>query len=81
MEIIDELEPHRRNVYCGSIFYLGFRQDMDSSILIRTLLAEQGNLYCWAGGGIVVDSQPDEEYQETLDKVSRILPTLKQFMR
>ena len=81
MEIIDELEPDRRNVYCGSIFYLGFRQDMDSSILIRTLLAEQGNLYCWAGGGIVVDSQPDEEYQETLDKVSRILPTLERFIR
>ncbi|MBU3022930.1 aminodeoxychorismate synthase component I [Aestuariibacter sp. A3R04] len=77
MEIIDELEPHRRNVYCGSIFYLGLRQDMDSSILIRTLLAENGYLHCWAGGGIVIDSVATEEYQETLDKVSRILPVLE----
>ncbi|QJR82939.1 aminodeoxychorismate synthase component I [Alteromonas pelagimontana] len=79
MEIIDELEPHRRNVYCGSIFYLGFRQDMDSSILIRTLLAENGVLHCWAGGGIVLDSDADAEYQETLDKVSRILPALEKY--
>ncbi|MEG3767908.1 aminodeoxychorismate synthase component I [Alteromonas sp. 14N.309.X.WAT.G.H12] len=77
MEIIEELEPHRRNVYCGSLFYYGFRQDMDSSILIRTLLAENGTLHCWAGGGIVLDSDPIEEYQETLDKVARILPLLE----
>ncbi|MBU2976919.1 aminodeoxychorismate synthase component I [Alteromonas sp. C1M14] len=77
MEIIEELEPHRRNVYCGSLFYCGYRQDMDSSILIRTLLAENGTLHCWAGGGIVLDSVPQEEYQETLDKVARILPVLE----
>ena len=77
MEIIDELEPHRRSVYCGSIFYMGHRQDMDSSILIRTILAERGQLYCWAGGGIVIDSVATDEYQETLDKVSRILPILE----
>lgn len=76
MEIIDELEPHRRNIYCGSIAYVGIRNDMDSSICIRTLLAEQNNLYCWAGGGIVLDSEANDEYQESLDKVSKILPSL-----
>ena len=77
MEVIDELEPHRRHIYCGSIFYMGYREDMDSSICIRTVLAENNTLYCWAGGGIVLDSVPSEEYQETLDKVSKILPVLE----
>ncbi len=78
MEIIDELEPHRRHVYCGSMLYMGVRGDMDSSILIRTLLTEKNKIYCWAGGGIVLDSKADEEYQETLDKVAKILPVLDQ---
>ena len=76
MEVIDELEPDRRNIYCGSIFYMGFREDMDSSICIRTVLAENNTLYCWAGGGIVLDSDAADEYQETLDKVSKIIPVL-----
>ncbi|WP_282146223.1 aminodeoxychorismate synthase component I [Alteromonas stellipolaris] len=76
MEIIDELEVHRRNIYCGSIFYMGFREDMDSSICIRTLLGENNELHCWAGGGIVLDSVANDEYKETLDKVSKILPVL-----
>jgi para-aminobenzoate synthetase component 1 len=76
MEVIDELEPHRRNIYCGSIFYMGFREDMDSSICIRTVLAENNTLHCWAGGGIVLDSNANDEYQETLDKVSKIVPVL-----
>lgn len=77
MEIIDELEPSRRNIYCGSIGYISQDGAMDSSITIRTLLAENGQLYCWAGGGIVADSQGDAEYQETFDKVSKILPILE----
>lgn len=77
MEIIDELEPHRRNIYCGSVFYVGMKNDMDSSICIRTLLAEANRIHCWAGGGIVLDSEADSEYQETLDKVARILPVLE----
>ena len=76
MEVIEELEPHQRNIYCGSMLYLGCRGDMDSSICIRTLLAEDEKLYCWAGGGIVMDSVAEEEYQETLDKVANILPVL-----
>jgi para-aminobenzoate synthetase component 1 len=76
MQIIDELEPHKRNIYCGSIGYIGINRDMDTSICIRTLLCEHGKLFCWAGGGIVIDSNPEAEYQESLDKVSKILPLL-----
>lgn len=76
MEIIEELEPHRRNAYCGSIGYISVCGTMDTSITIRTLIAEQGQLHCWAGGGIVADSQEQAEYQETLDKLGRILPQL-----
>jgi len=49
---------------------------MDSNITIRTLLTEAGKIYCWAGGGIVADSEEQAEYQETFDKVARILPQL-----
>ncbi|WLS77119.1 aminodeoxychorismate synthase component 1 [Erwinia pyri] len=76
MEIIDALEPHRRNAWCGSIGYLSACGNMDTSITIRTLTAEQGMLYCSAGGGIVADSNEQSEYQETFDKVNRILPCL-----
>jgi para-aminobenzoate synthetase component 1 len=76
MEIIEELEPSRRSLYCGSMGYLSQDGQMDTSITIRTLVAEQGKLYCWAGGGIVADSEVDAEYQETFDKISRILPLL-----
>ncbi|RTZ16677.1 aminodeoxychorismate synthase component 1 [Vibrio aquaticus] len=76
MEIIEELEPHRRNAYCGSIGYISRHGRMDTSITIRTLVAEQGKLHVWAGGGLVADSQCEAEYQETLDKLSRILPVL-----
>lgn len=76
MQIIEQLEPQRRNAYCGSIGYLSFCGTMDTNIAIRTLLTEQGKIYCWAGGGIVADSQEQAEYQETFDKVGRILPLL-----
>nr|WP_255459208.1 aminodeoxychorismate synthase component 1 [Buttiauxella sp. A111] len=77
MEVIEELEPQRRNVWCGSIGYLSFCGNMDTSITIRTLTAEGGKLYCSAGGGIVADSVESAEYQETFDKVNRILPQLE----
>lgn len=86
MEIIDELEPHQRSVYCGSIGYISACGNMDTSITIRTLLCENKNktntktktntVYCWAGGGVVADSKVDCEYQETFDKVNKILPVL-----
>ena len=77
MEIIDELEPQRRNAWCGSIGYLSLCGTMDTSITIRTLTASGGQLYCSAGGGIVADSEEQAEYQETFDKVNRILQQLE----
>ncbi|TRW50033.1 aminodeoxychorismate synthase component I [Aliidiomarina halalkaliphila] len=78
MEIIDELEPHKRSIYCGSIGYFSQHGHSDTSITIRTLCCVDGHIYCWAGGGIVIDSDADSEYQETFDKVARILPVLEQ---
>ncbi|WP_262017341.1 aminodeoxychorismate synthase component 1 [Serratia liquefaciens] len=80
MEIIEELEPQRRNAYCGSIGYISACGTMDTNITIRTLLTESGRIYCSAGGGIVADSQEQAEYQETFDKVGRILPQLGEFI-
>ncbi len=77
MEIIEELEPHRRSVYCGSIGYISFCGRMDTSITIRTLLLENNRIHCWAGGGIVADSKIDEEYQETFNKVNNLLHCLE----
>ncbi|AHM74400.1 aminodeoxychorismate synthase component 1 [Yersinia hibernica] len=77
MEIIEQLEPQRRNAYCGNIGYISCCGTMDSNITIRTLLTENGKIYCSAGGGIVADSQEQAEYQETLDKIARILPLLE----
>lgn len=73
MEIIEELEPHRRGVYCGAMGWLGFNGDMDTNIAIRTLVSSDNQLRFWAGGGIVADSQVDEEYQECMDKASALL--------
>jgi para-aminobenzoate synthetase component I len=78
MEIIDEIEPHRRGVYCGAIGYIGFDGGMDSNIAIRTLVYSQGIVRCWAGGGIVADSTEDAEYQETFDKAAAMLKLLQQ---
>ena len=76
MQIIQELEQNKRAIYCGSIGYIGIRGDMDTNICIRTILAENNHLYCWAGGGIVLDSDAQDEYQESLHKVAKILPVL-----
>ncbi|TMP24588.1 aminodeoxychorismate synthase, component I [Pseudoalteromonas rubra] len=76
MEIIEELEPHRRSAYCGSIGYLSACGAMDTSITIRTLVCHQQKIHCWAGGGIVADSDCELEYQETYHKVNKILPIL-----
>lgn len=77
MEIIDELEPHRRSAYCGSIAYFSACGRMDSSITIRTLVCSANRIHCWAGGGIVADSDIDSEYAETFSKVNNLLKTLQ----
>lgn len=68
MEIIEELEPVRRGIYTGSIGYLGFNGNTDLNIVIRTLVIKGGKAYLQVGGGIVADSQPESEYEETLHK-------------
>lgn len=76
MQIIEDLEPHRRGVYCGAIGYIGFDGAMDTNIAIRTLVLHGGWLHAWAGGGIVYDSEEEQEYQETLDKAEAMLRLL-----
>nr|BET44371.1 MAG: aminodeoxychorismate synthase component 1 [Candidatus Aschnera chinzeii] len=73
MEIIEQLEPHRRHIYCGTIGYISFCGTMDTNITIRTLLTENNFIYCWGGGGIILDSIVDKEYQEIFDKLKTIL--------
>lgn len=79
MEIIEELEPHRRGVYCGSIGYLGFDGNMDTNIAIRTLVHSDHTIRFWAGGGIVNDSVMEDEYQECFDKAAAIIKLLRRF--
>lgn len=76
MEIIDELEPVKRHVYTGSIGYISFHGTMDLSIAIRTATINNGQLVFSVGGGIVYDSDPEKEFQETLDKGKTLMDTL-----
>ncbi|MEP6941808.1 MAG: anthranilate synthase component I [Betaproteobacteria bacterium] len=69
MEIIDELEPTRRGIYSGAVGYISFQDDMDTAIALRTGVIKDGVLYTQAGGGIVHDSSPEVEWQETLNKL------------
>ncbi|RDY24639.1 aminodeoxychorismate synthase component I [Romboutsia maritimum] len=77
MEIIDELEPTQRNVYTGSIGYIGFDGNVDLNIAIRTIIKQSDNVYFQVGGGMTWDSNPDDEYQETLDKAKSIMKALR----
>ena len=76
MEIIDELEPTRRSIYTGSIGYLSFSGQMDLNIVIRTILVKNDRVYLQVGGGIVYDSEPEAEYQETLHKAKALFQAL-----
>lgn len=77
MEIIEALEPCRRSVYCGSIGYIDRRGRMDFNIAIRTFVAAGNQLHVWGGGGLVADSDGQEEYAETLHKVARLIRCLQ----
>jgi para-aminobenzoate synthetase component 1 len=84
MQIIEELEPHRRGVYCGAIGYIGFDGNMDTNIAIRTAVYvatadDDGEISFYAGGGIVADSDLEKEYAETLDKASSMLKMIQFF--
>lgn len=76
MEIIDELEDFKRGVYTGSAGFISFLGESDFNILIRTMLHKDGQVHFHAGGGIVIDSDPEKEYQETLDKIEALRAVL-----
>jgi para-aminobenzoate synthetase component 1 len=76
MDIINELEPVARSGYCGSVFYYSNHGRLDSSITIRSMLADGTHMHCWGGGGIVADSEAELEYQEGLTKVRVLLDAL-----
>jgi para-aminobenzoate synthetase component 1 len=77
MEIIEELEPYRRNAYCGAIGYISCDGQMDTNIAIRTMICEEKTIHCWAGGGIVADSEADKEYEECFTKVEKLFAALE----
>jgi anthranilate synthase component 1 len=78
MEIIDELEPTRRGIYAGAILYLDFSGNLDSCIALRTLVVKGGRAYIQAGGGVVADSEPEREYQETVNKAGALVAALRE---
>ena len=77
MEIIAELEPENRGVYAGAVGYFSYTGDMDTAILLRTIVLKDGVGYVQAGGGIVADSKIDEEYQETIGKSKAMIEAIK----
>lgn len=79
MQIIEELEPNRRGLYCGAIGYIGFDGNMDTNITIRTAIYNNNEIRFYAGGGIVADSEMQKEYRETWDKASSMLSLVKSF--
>jgi len=76
MEIIDELEPHRRGPYAGAVGYIDFNGNMDTCIVLRTLVIQGNQAYVQAGAGLVADSVPANEYQETMNKARGLLKAL-----
>lgn len=81
MEIIEELEPTKRSIYTGSLGYISFNQNMDLNILIRTLLLKGDKIYFQVGGGIVADSKPESEYEETLVKAQAMVKAINTLRR
>ena len=77
MEIIEELEPSRRGFYAGVVGYFSFLGNMDTCITIRSILVKDGRAYVQAGGGVVADSDPEKEYEETLHKAQAIFKAIE----
>jgi len=78
MEIIAELEPEKRGPYAGAVGYFSFSGNMDMAITIRTMVVARGMAYVQAGAGIVYDSEPSREYEESLNKTRALLRALEQ---
>ena len=81
MEIIDELEPERRGFYAGTVGYISADGDMDTCIALRTALIKDGRMYVQAGGGVVADSDPDAEYEESLNKAKALIRAAEEAVR
>jgi anthranilate synthase component 1 len=81
MEIIDELEPERRGVYGGCIGYIGANGEMDTCIALRTAIVKDGVLFVQAGGGVVADSDPEAEYQESRNKARALIRAAEEAMQ
>ena len=81
MEIIDELEPERRGIYAGAVGYFGANGDMDTCIALRTALLKDGTMYVQAGGGVVADSDPEAEYQESHNKARALIRAAEEAIR
>jgi anthranilate synthase component 1 len=77
MEIIDEIEPHRRGPYAGAVGYIDFAGNMDTCIALRTVVVQNGTAYVQAGAGLVADSVPATEYEETLNKARGMLKAIE----
>ena len=77
MQIIDEIEPHRRGPYAGAVGYIDFAGNMDTCIALRTIVVQNGTAYVQAGAGIVADSVPANEYEETLNKARGLLKAIE----
>ena len=77
MEIIDEIEPHRRGPYAGAVGYFDYSQNMDTCIALRTMIIKDNKAYIQAGAGVVADSNPEAEYQETLNKAKGLLRAIE----
>jgi anthranilate synthase component 1 len=81
MEIIDELEPDRRGFYAGTVGYFAADGSMDTCIALRTALVKDGTMYAQAGGGVVYDSDPEAEYQESLNKAKALVRAAEEAVR
>jgi len=81
MEIIDELEPERRNLYGGAIGYFSGDGSMDTCIVLRTAVVKDGTMYVQAGGGVVADSDPESEFQETVNKAKALMAAADEAVR
>ena len=77
MQIIDELEPHKRGSYGGAIGYLSFAGDLDTAIHIRTVVVKDGLVHVQAGGGTVADARPDYEYEESVNKARAVFQAIE----
>ena len=76
MEIIEELEPEKRGIYAGAVGYIDFRGNTDTCITIRTIIYKDNTAYIQAGAGIVYDSVPEKEYEETINKARALMKAM-----